>query len=123
MPLLANRVPCRRSGERAILKEGYVELDASFICPKGERSQDFRILRVLSSNYRVVLGTQLEGESGKTFAQMPRTSLVLPSERWLTHRLVGFTLSSAQWVLAGLAAAAVVAGLVVFLLRRRRRAS
>lgn len=60
---------CTRSGEQALLREGYVELSARFACPPGKLSQDFRILRVLTSNYRVVLGKQVDGETGRAFAQ------------------------------------------------------
>ena len=60
---------CTRSAERAILRDGFVELIARFACPSGPRSQEFRILSVLTSNYRVVQGLQLDGASGQYFAQ------------------------------------------------------
>ncbi len=68
MPLQA-ATPCVRSSERALVRDGYVELVARFACPTGELSQDFRILRGLTSNYRVVLGRQVDGEAGHAFAQ------------------------------------------------------
>ncbi len=61
--------PCLRSAEHAVLREGFVELSAHFVCPPGPLSQDFRILRTLTSNYRVVLGSQLDGQTGQVFAQ------------------------------------------------------
>ena len=70
-------VPCVRSGERAILRDGFVELVARFACAPGPLSQDFRILRVLTSNYRVVLGQQLDGEGGRDFAQGNVQKLIL----------------------------------------------
>lgn len=68
MPLEAD-ARCLRSQERARLRDGYVELAARFGCPRGPLSQDFRILTVLTTNYRVVLGRQLDGDSGRAFAQ------------------------------------------------------
>lgn len=60
---------CTRSGEQAFLRDGYVELVARFQCSDGALWQDFRILRVLTTNYRVVLGRQVDGEAGQAFAQ------------------------------------------------------
>lgn len=60
---------CTRSGEAAQLHEGYVELSAAFACPNGPLSQDFKILRVLTTNYRVVLGRQADAQTGRAFAQ------------------------------------------------------
>ncbi|MBS1151977.1 MAG: hypothetical protein H6Q89_3675, partial [Myxococcaceae bacterium] len=72
--------PCVRSAERALLREGYVELSARFDCPEGPLSQDFRILRVLTTNYRVVLGRQGDGETGRAFAQGNVQRLVVRAE-------------------------------------------
>jgi hypothetical protein len=85
MPLSAGNSPCVRSDERAWLREGFVELEARFACGPGELRQDFRFLRVLPTNYRVVLGSQLDGERNRTFAQGSFTSLVVPRpgpNRW-----------------------------------------
>jgi hypothetical protein len=78
MPLTAGGVPCFREATAAALREGYVELSARFACGEGELRQDFRVLRVLPANFRVVLGSQLEGESGKAFAQGAMTTLTVP---------------------------------------------
>ncbi len=76
MPLEAG-VPCARGAERAILRDGYVELVAQYTCPPGPLSQEFRILNVLTSNYRVVLGRQLEGERDRDFAQGNKQRLLI----------------------------------------------
>ena len=79
MPLEAT-APCTRSADQAVLRDGYVELGAHFACPPGPLSQDFKILRVLTSNYRVVLGRQLDGETGRAFAQGNVQKLLLSPE-------------------------------------------
>jgi hypothetical protein len=78
MPLVAGAAACPRSQEVAVLREGFVELSARFACPAGALQQDFRILRVLPSNFRVVLGSQLDGEAGRAFAQGAVTTLPVP---------------------------------------------
>lgn len=78
MPLTAGGVSCPREAAAATLQEGYVELSARFACGEGELRQDFKILRVLPANFRVVLGSQLEGEGGKAFAQGAMTTLTVP---------------------------------------------
>jgi hypothetical protein len=77
-PLVAGGRPCAREATGAKLKEGYVELTARFRCGEGELRQDFKILRVLPANFRVVLGSQMEGEAGKAFAQGRVTALTVP---------------------------------------------
>lgn len=78
MPLSAGGVACARSDERALLREGFVELSARFACGGGELRQDFRFLSVLPANYRVVLGSQVEGEAGRATAYGRTTALPLP---------------------------------------------
>lgn len=51
--------PCTRSREKAVVREGFVELSARFVCEPGELAQDFKILRVLPTNYKVVAGTAI----------------------------------------------------------------
>ena len=78
-PLSAQNKPCELLEPRAYLREGFVELQGQFRCGEGELRQDFRILRVLPANYRVVLGSQLDGEGeGRKFAQGSMTSISLP---------------------------------------------
>lgn len=93
MPLLADRAPCTRTEERAHLEPGFIRLRAVFSCGPGTLRQDFKVLRVLPANYRVVLGSQLDGETGKRFAQGVLTALEVPRpatdstgfrERWLS---------------------------------------
>ena len=77
MPMTAGGAPCALDGARAVVLPSHVQLEARFACGPGELRQDFRLLRVLPSNYRVVLGRQVDGEGGRAFAQVPTTSLVL----------------------------------------------
>ncbi len=62
MPLSAGGARCTFLEGKARLRDGFVELAARFDCPPGELRQEFRVLRVLPPNYRVVLGSQLDGE-------------------------------------------------------------
>ncbi len=79
MPLGAGGKGCERLDARAFLREGFVELVGRFRCGEGELRQDFRILRVLPANYRVVLGSQLDGEGrGRGFAQGSLTAITVP---------------------------------------------
>jgi hypothetical protein len=78
MPLSAGSVACPRDGETATLEDGFVTLTARFSCGPGDLRQDFKILRILPTNYRVVLGSQLEGERGRRFAQGVFTALEVP---------------------------------------------
>ena len=78
-PLTAGGKGCEVLEARALLREGFVELQAEFLCPDGELRQDFKILRVLPANFRVVLGSQLDPEAeGRAFAQGSLTSVTVP---------------------------------------------
>jgi hypothetical protein len=79
VPLVAGGKPCELLEARAFLREGFVELVGQFRCGEGELRQDFTILRVLPTNYRVVLGSQLDGEArGRGFAQGSLTTIPVP---------------------------------------------
>lgn len=78
LPLTAGGVPCTRANERALLEDGFISLSADWVCGEGDLRQDFKILRILPTNYRVVLGSQLEGERGRRFAQGVFTALEVP---------------------------------------------
>lgn len=80
LPLSSGGAPCSIAKTTARMREGFIELIADFTCPlEGELRQDFKILRVLPTNYRVVLGTQLEGEQGNRLsAQGSFTTLTIP---------------------------------------------
>ena len=79
VPLVAGGKPCELLEARALLREGFVELVGQFRCGEGELRQDFKILRVLPTNYRVVLGSQLDGEArGRGFAQGSLTTVPVP---------------------------------------------
>lgn len=84
MPLSAGGQPCQRSDERALMDEGFITLTAGYTCEPGDLRQDFRLLRVLPANYRVVLGSQLDGERGRRFAQGVFTALEVPRPRVVT---------------------------------------
>ena len=68
IPLSAGGQPCARTGATALLRESYVELGATFSCAPGELRQRFSLLSLLPSNYRVVLGSYVQGEQGQRFA-------------------------------------------------------
>lgn len=79
LPLSAGGVACTRFDEAAQLEDGFVALTAHWRCPEeGDLRQDFKVLRVLPTNYRVVLGSQLDGERGRRFAQGVFTALEVP---------------------------------------------
>lgn len=78
LPLTAGGAACTRSNERALLEDGFISLSADWVCGEGDLRQDFKILRILPTNYRVVLGSQLEGERGRRFAQGVFTALEVP---------------------------------------------
>lgn len=79
VPLGVGGKPCALLEARAWLREGFLELQGQFRCGAGELRQDFRILRVLPANYRVVLGNQLDGEGqGRGFAQGSLTTIPIP---------------------------------------------
>ncbi|MBL8921800.1 MAG: hypothetical protein JNJ54_23280 [Myxococcaceae bacterium] len=113
VPLSAGGVPCARSDETARLEDGYVTLTARFRCGEGDLRQDFKVLRVLPTNYRVVLGSQLEGERGRRFAQGVFTALEIPRPR-PPSVFDGARLRSG--VIRGLADTGVAEGLAALLL-------
>jgi hypothetical protein len=76
-PIRVHSGPCLRGDESARLASGVVELTARFACPEGPRHQDFRILRVLPANYRIVVTA--EGDPlASSFAQSDHASVELP---------------------------------------------
>lgn len=77
IPLSAGGQPCVRTGATARARESYVELGASFTCAPGELRQRFSLLSLLPSNYRVVLGSSVQGEQGQRFADASQPTLVV----------------------------------------------
>ena len=77
MPLSAGEAPCRRGPTAAELREGAVELRATFTCPPGELRQRFRLLRALPSNYRVVV-SRSDVTAPQRFAQGNEETVVIP---------------------------------------------
>lgn len=86
LPMSAGGVRCPRTEEQARIKETYLELRARFRCAEGELIQQFRVLSVLPRNYKVVLGTFVDGEAGQRFAQGHEQTLLLdePGARGLS---------------------------------------
>lgn len=79
MPLSAGGRRCEWLAGQAHQRESFIELTGRFRCGAGELRQDFRLLRVLPANYRVVLGSQLDGEAaGRGFAQGAMTVVPVP---------------------------------------------
>lgn len=77
-PLAAKSGPCVRKEAAARVKETFLELNATFECGEGELTQIFRVLSVLPSNYKVVLGVYGDGElKGQAFAQGNAQTLTL----------------------------------------------
>jgi hypothetical protein len=100
LPLTAGGAACQRQEHAARVRETYVELTATFICPPGPLRQTFTVLSVLPSNYKVVLGTYGGGEGGQLFADARQPSVDIPERGAApTGVLVsGFT----QWVQLGM---------------------
>ncbi len=90
MPLFASGVACGRLASQARLAEGFVELQAKFTCGPGALSQTFKLLLVLPQNYRVVVGTQAEGERDRQAFARPLISGEIPRARGAeVHRVLG----------------------------------
>ncbi|HYO73215.1 MAG TPA: HupE/UreJ family protein [Archangium sp.] len=77
MPLSSGGRPCTRGSTHARLRTSYVELNATFQCAPGELRQRFSLLSVLPSNYKVVLGSYIQGEQGQRFADASQPTLVV----------------------------------------------
>jgi hypothetical protein len=89
IPLSAGGQPCPRTGATARLRESYVELAATFSCPPGELRQRFTVLSLLPPEYRVVLGSMVEGEQGQRFADASSPTLVVPEPGGGTQAVSG----------------------------------
>lgn len=77
IPLSAQGRPCTRTGTTARVREAFVELGATFTCAPGELRQRFSLLSLLPPNYRVVLGSYVQGEQGQRFADATQPTLVV----------------------------------------------
>ncbi|MFT3836033.1 MAG: hypothetical protein QM723_03420 [Myxococcaceae bacterium] len=78
MPLFAGEKPCTYADPKIAIRDTYLELWARFSCGDGELKQELKWLRILPSNYRVVVGSQLDGERGSQVAQGNVQTLYLP---------------------------------------------
>ncbi|NVJ28803.1 HupE/UreJ family protein, partial [Myxococcus sp. AM011] len=79
MPLTAGGQPCTRTSHTALLRQTFVELSATFTCPKGALQQRYTVLSVLPAGYRVILGSAVDGElPGALFADATQPSLAIP---------------------------------------------
>ncbi len=95
LPLTAGGAPCTREAPAAQLREGYVELSATFICPPGPLRQVFTVLSVLPDNYRAVVGTFGDGgPAGALFADATQPAVDFPEEGGRATPVSGFS----QWV-------------------------
>ncbi|MFL5321492.1 MAG: HupE/UreJ family protein [Myxococcaceae bacterium] len=103
LPLLANNKPCELRETQAHIKEGYLELRARFSCGAGPLSQTFRILSVLPRNYRVVLGSFIDGEAGQRFAQGNEQTLIIepPAEGEKVSGLFGWISLGVRHIFGG----------------------
>ncbi len=77
LPLSAGGQPWTRGATSARVRASYVELNATFQCAPGELRQRFSLLSVLPSNYKVVLGSYVQGEQGQRFADASQPTLIV----------------------------------------------
>ncbi|GHH03154.1 HupE/UreJ family protein [Comamonas sp. JC664] len=78
-PLGAGGQPCTRGSHAAAPRRAFVELSATFTCPRGPLRQRFALLARLPPEYRVILGSVREGElPGAVFADVSRPEVALP---------------------------------------------
>ena len=77
IPIFAEGKQCERTNHAGRIRQGFIELYGEFRCEPGELTQTFKILSVLPSNYRVVLGAL--GEGGQLFTEGQAQTLVLDS--------------------------------------------
>ncbi|HVE82636.1 MAG TPA: HupE/UreJ family protein [Myxococcales bacterium] len=85
----AGEARCRRRATAAELREGVVELRASFTCSPGELRQRFRVLEVLPSNYRVVVARSDAPATPQRFAQGHDETVVIPEATSGPERISG----------------------------------
>lgn len=78
-PITAGGDACRLASSGAYLREGYVELRATFSCPDGPMQQTFRILSLLPQGYRVVLSSRVGAGRGEAFAEGRRQIVDVPT--------------------------------------------
>lgn len=78
VPLTAGGAPCTRQAHAAQVREGFIELTATFICGPGPLRQTFTVLSLLPANYRVVVGAFGDGEGGALFADAVHPSVDFP---------------------------------------------
>jgi hypothetical protein len=90
VPLIAGGTPCARQAHEARVREGFIELTATFFCPAGPLRQTFTVLSLLPANYKVVVGAFGDGEGGALFADA-------------VHPTVDFTEGQAPTRVSGLA--------------------
>jgi hypothetical protein len=100
LPLTAGGAPCTRQEHAARVRETYVELTATFICPRGPLRQTYTVLGLLPSNYKVVLGTWAGGDTGQLFADARQPSLDIPERG--TSKPGTFVAGFGGWVQLGM---------------------
>jgi hypothetical protein len=90
VPMRAQEVLCEVHPLTQVIDGETVVLQASFSCPAGALTQDFKVLRILPANYRVVMSSMPQGQRVSQVAQgsfsvlhIPRASSSVPE---LRHR-------------------------------------
>jgi len=100
MPLSSGGQPCSLTEAAARLGESVVELRATFHCDAaGELVQDFRLLSLLPSGFRVVVDADVDGASLQRMAQGTDQRVVLGGRPGGPAREEGGTLGA--WVALG----------------------
>jgi hypothetical protein len=119
---LQSTIPCKRIASLANARPGFIELSAQFECTPGPLTQDFRLLRVLPANYRVMIGSQSSPLESKQWAQGTFTSLAIPRfngpSAALAHSQPGLT-----HAMLAIAALTLIASFAWFMKKKSRRPS
>jgi hypothetical protein len=79
MPLSAGGTACGRSRERAVPRQGYVELDAHFACGPGDLAQVFRVLSILPAGYKVAFASDVGGARSESYAFGEQQMVTVPN--------------------------------------------
>ncbi len=69
MLLTSSGALCSQGATRALSREGYIELAATFQCPPGTLQQTFKFLSLLPPGYRVIVSAQLQSGAVQRFAE------------------------------------------------------
>jgi hypothetical protein len=78
VPMRAQEALCEVHPLTQVIDGETVVLQASFSCPAGALTQDFKVLRILPANYRVVMSSMPQGQSVSQIAQGSFSVLNIP---------------------------------------------